>query len=91
MKRTNPLTYLKALAALVGSLATALLAVYGESEVLVVTSIVATVVATWVAPYLPADADAPAALGAADAGHEEPLTEKPVDTDGYIGQHEATS
>jgi CBS-domain-containing membrane protein len=49
--------YLKTYAALVGAIATALLAVYGPETkagaALVVVSIVATAVVTWAVPYKP--------------------------------------
>lgn len=46
------LPYLKAYAALLGSLATALLTVYTDSEALTVLAIVATTFGTWVVPNL---------------------------------------
>ena len=50
----NVLAYAKSIAALVGAIATALLAIYGpETEVghwLTVASVVATAVATWAVP-----------------------------------------
>lgn len=46
------LPYLKAYAALLGSLATALLTVYTDSEALTVLAIVATTVGTWAIPNL---------------------------------------
>lgn len=53
----NPLAYLKAIATLVGAVATGLLGVYaGDTEVgkiLTVVVIVATAVATWVVPNAP--------------------------------------
>lgn len=46
------LNYLKALAALLGSIATALLQVYTDNEVLVIIAIVATAITTWAVPNL---------------------------------------
>lgn len=51
--------YLKAYAALIGSAATALLGIYTADtqvgKILTVVSVLATVVATWAVPYVPAD------------------------------------
>ena len=55
------LPYLKAYAALIGSIATALLAVYATDttigQVLTVVSVIATAIATWAVPNLDPDAN----------------------------------
>lgn len=88
---THLLTNLKAYAALVGSTATALLAVFTTDtlvgQVLTVCAVLATVVGTWAAPYITEDS---AGLDQADAiliteEHENAVP----DSDGYIGEHEA--
>src|SRR6478609_8066448 len=52
--QTNPLAYAKAIATLVGTVVTGLLGVYGPDtevgKVLVIVSIVATAITTWVVP-----------------------------------------
>jgi hypothetical protein len=44
------LPYLKSIAALVGSIATALLAIYAGNEVLVILAVICTAVGTWAIP-----------------------------------------
>jgi len=52
--KSNPLAYLKAIATLIGTIATALLGVYTADteigKVLTIVAIIATAVATWVVP-----------------------------------------
>lgn len=52
--QSNPLAYMKAIATLVGTIATALLGVYTADtevgKVLTIAAIIATAVATWVVP-----------------------------------------
>lgn len=52
--QSNPLAYLKAIATLIGTIATALLGVYTADtpvgKVLTIASIIATAIATWVVP-----------------------------------------
>lgn len=62
--QSNPLAYLKAIATLIGSIATALLGVYTADtevgKVLTILAIIATAIATWVVPnatVLPIDDD----------------------------------
>lgn len=58
---TTVLPYLKAYAALIGSIATALLAVYASDtevgQILTVVSVIATAVATWAVPNLDPNAE----------------------------------
>lgn len=55
--QSNPLAYLKAIATLVGTIVTGLLGVYtadtSVGKVLVIVSIVATAITTWVVPNAP--------------------------------------
>lgn len=46
------LPYLKSIAALVGSVATALLALYADNETLTIVAVIATTVGTWAIPNL---------------------------------------
>lgn len=78
--QTNPLAYLKAIATLVGTIVTGLLGVYTADtnigHALVVISIIATAIATWVVPnalVVPAVTDEGEVVGDEDE-EDEPLT-----------------
>lgn len=91
----NPLAYMKAIATLVGTIATGLLAVYTTDttvgQVLTVLVIIATAVTTWVVPnavVVPSEeATAVAVAVERDAlyGTQEPLRQPGSDDEGFGG------